>query len=211
MDLASLVRGLVLGLSVAAPVGPISVLCMRRTLAGGFSTGFLSGLGVATADALYGGVAAFGLTVVTDLLVGQRVWLQLLGGVFLCYLGLATLRARPPAMSAAIDGRRSLGAYASTFALTLTNPMTILSFAAIFAGLGLGAAGSGRATAVWLVVGVFLGSACWWLALTGAVAALRARVTPARFRWANVASGLVIVGFGVLAILDGLAGGEGSR
>jgi threonine/homoserine/homoserine lactone efflux protein len=156
-------------------------------------------------------VAAFGLTVVTDLLVGQRVWLQLVGGLFLCYLGLTTLRARPPEPSATIDGRRSLGAYASTFALTLMNPMTILSFAALFAGLGLGAAGSGRATAVSLVLGVFLGSACWWLALTGAVAALRARVSPARFRWANVASGLVILGFGLLAILDGLAGGEGGR
>src|SRR5688572_13753593 len=135
MDPILLLRGLALGLAIAAPVGPISLLCMRRTLTSGFGAGLSSGLGVATADALYGAVAAFGLTVVLDLLVGHRWWLQVVGGLFLCYLGLSTLRSAPAEPAAPSDARRSLQAYASTLALTLTTPMTILSFAALFASL----------------------------------------------------------------------------
>jgi threonine/homoserine/homoserine lactone efflux protein len=199
MDPTLLLRGLALGLAVAAPVGPISLLCMRRTLASGFGAGLFSGLGVATADALYGAVAAFGLTVVLDLLVGQRWWLQVVGGLFLCYLGLSTLRSAPAASAATADARRSLQAYASTLALTLTNPTTILSFAALFAGVGLGTTGGYPAVAS-LVAGVFLGSAGWWLLLTSAVTLLRARVTPATLRWANRTAGLLILTFGLLAL-----------
>jgi threonine/homoserine/homoserine lactone efflux protein len=200
MDTTLLLRGLALGLAIAAPVGPISLLCMRRTLASGFGAGLFSGLGVATADAFYGAVAAFGLTVVLDLLVGHRWWLQVIGGLFLCYLGLSTLRSAPAEPAAPSDARRSLQAYASTLALTLTNPMTILSFAALFAGLGLAATDGGYVAAASLVAGVFLGSACWWLLLTSAVTVLRARVTPTTLRWANRAAGLLILTFGLLAL-----------
>jgi hypothetical protein len=139
VDLAIFLRGLIIGLSIAAPVGPIGVLCIRRTLSDGRAIGFASGLGAATADAVYGAVAAFGLSLVTNALVEQRVWLQAGGGVFLCYLGVRTWMAVPRAASgASADGRGLAAAWASTFALTLTNPTTIISFAAIFAGLGLG-------------------------------------------------------------------------
>ena len=128
-------EGVVIGLAVAAPVGPIGVFCIRRTLAYGRASGFVSGLGAATADAVYGSVAALGLTFVTDLLVDAEAWLRLGGGVFLVFLGVKTFLSRPAERTVAA-GRGSLpGAYASTLALTLTNPSTILSFAAIFAGL----------------------------------------------------------------------------
>ncbi len=162
--LGTLFLGLVIGFSIAAPVGPIGVLCIRRTLAEGRSVGFLSGLGAASADAVYGCVAAFGMTSVSGFLVDQQLWLRLVGGVFLLYLGLRTFRERPTEREA-VTGVASYGglagAYASTFFLTLTNPSTILSFAAIFAGLGLAGEGGGYAAAAVLVASVFSGSALW--------------------------------------------------
>ncbi|MEK7444561.1 MAG: LysE family transporter [candidate division NC10 bacterium] len=198
-----LLRGLVIGFSIAAPVGPIGVLCIRRTLADGRAVGFAAGLGAATADALYGAVAGFGLTVVSTALVGQQGWFRLVGGAFLCWLGARTFLARPAEAAApAARGAGLAGAYASTLVLTLTNPMTILSFAAVFAGLGVGAAGAGYGAAAVLVLGVFAGSALWWLVLSGAVGLLRDRVTPRGLRWVNRASGTIIAGFGLLALLS---------
>src|SRR5881409_981452 len=138
MDQRFFVRGVAIGFSIAAPVGPIGVLCIRRTLAEGRLCGFASGLGAATADAVYGCVAGFGLTAVSNLLVSQQTWLRLIGGLFLCYLGVKSFFAGPAQTAAAPKSGALAGAYASTFLLTLTNPMTILSFAAVFAGLGLG-------------------------------------------------------------------------
>lgn len=204
MHLPLYVTGLVLGFSIAAPVGPIGVLCIRRTLAEGRLIGFVTGLGAATADAVYGAVAAFGLTAVSGALVAQQSAIRLIGGVFLAYLGIRTLLARPAsrAVRAAMPGNPAT-AYASTVVLTLTNPATILSFAAIFAGLGLAAAGRDYPGAALLVLGVFCGSALWWLLLSGVVGLLRARVTPEALRWVNVASGILLLGFGVLALASG--------
>ena len=169
MELSFLLRGLVIGLSIAAPVGPIGVLCIRRTLTKGRVSGLVSGLGAATADAFYGCVAGFGLTFVSDLIVGQQGWLRLVGGAFLCYLGLKTFLSRPAEGGASTRESGLLGTYASTFFLTLTNPMTLLSFAAVFAGLGVGSAGGNYVSAGVLVLGVFIGSALWWLLLSGGV------------------------------------------
>jgi threonine/homoserine/homoserine lactone efflux protein len=205
-------RGLIIGFSIAAPVGPIGLLCIRRSLADGRAAGFVSGLGAATADAAYGFVAAFGLTAISGALVAQQVWLRIIGGLFLCYLGARTLTA-PPAADAAAAGARAarrglLGAYASTLLLTLTNPMTILSFAAIFAGLGLVGSTPDYAPAALMVAGVFLGSAAWWLLLSTGASSLRARTTPAGLVWVNRASGAVITAFGVFALLAGFRTGQ---
>ncbi len=200
MDLGLLLRGGIIGLSIAAPVGPIGVLCIRRTLAEGRVAGLVSGLGAATADAFYGSVAAFGLTFISSLLVGQQAWLRLAGGLFLCYLGLKTLLARPAEQGTAVRSRGLLGSYVSTFFLTVTNPMTILSFAAIFAGLGLGQTGGDYASAGLLVLGVFLGSASWWLLLSGSVGAFRARFPAEGLLWVNRISGIIIAGFGIVAL-----------
>jgi threonine/homoserine/homoserine lactone efflux protein len=198
MEWSLLFKGLVIGLSIAAPVGPIGVLCVRRTLAEGRAFGLASGLGAATADAVYGCFAGFGLTFVSSFLVRQQVWLRLIGGVFLCYLGLRTLLARPPEEGAEARGRGLIGAYASTFFLTLTNPMTVISFAAIFAGLGLADAGGQYL----LVLGVFIGSALWWLILSGGVGIVREKFSLHGLKWVNRISGVMIIGFGLLALLS---------
>jgi threonine/homoserine/homoserine lactone efflux protein len=201
MDLGILLRGGLIGLSIAAPVGPIGVLCIRRTLAEGRLAGLVSGLGAATADALYGCIAGFGLTVISSLLVSQQAWLRLVGGLFLGYLGVKTLLARPAQQAAAVKDRSLLGTYASTFLLTLTNPMTILSFAAIFAGLGLGQTHGDYVSAGLLVLGVFLGSATWWLLLSGSVGVFRAKFPATGLLWVNRISGIIILGFGVVALV----------
>ncbi|SRR5258706_16166064 len=200
MDLGLLLRGLIIGFSIAAPVGPIGVLVIRRTLAEGRVAGLVTGLGAATADAFYGCVAGFGLTFIAGLLVSQQLWVRLAGGLFLCYLGLRALLAVPAERPAAAAGANLLGAYLATFVLTLTNPMTILSFAAVLAGLGIGVAGGGYAAAATLVLGVFAGSALWWCILSGGVSVLR--LTPGILRWVNRTSGLIILGFGLLALIS---------
>ena len=199
MDPTFLVRGLVIGFTVAAAVGPISLLTIRRTLAHGRAYGLASGLGVASADASYGAVAAFGLTALSLVLVGARTALALVGGVFLVWLAIRTILARPPS-SAVAEGERPglLAAFLSIYGLTMTNPMTILSFAGIFAGAGL--AGRGPIDAALLTVGVFLGSSLWWVGLTTAVGRFRARLSPAVLVWINRVSGVVLLAFGVLAI-----------
>ncbi|MDA0268750.1 MAG: LysE family transporter [Cyanobacteria bacterium] len=198
-------KGLLLGLAIAIPVGPIGVLCIRRTLVMGPINGLVSGLGAATADGLYGCIAGFGLTAVADILVNQSFWLRLVGGLFLCYLGITTLLAKPPAPGPeGSEGQPMtsslLGAYGSTLALTLTNPTTIFSFAAIFAGVGIMEAGQNYAASGVLVLGVFLGSALWWCVLSATVNLLRSRLTPTRMRWLNRVSGGVITIFGVVAL-----------
>jgi threonine/homoserine/homoserine lactone efflux protein len=199
MGVVKLLRGAVLGFSIAAPVGPIGVLCIRRTLAEGRTVGFVSGLGAASADMLYGSVAAFGLTAISAILISQRLWIHLVGAAFLLYLGTGTLLARPAERPATVSSRGLTGAYTSTLLLTLTNPLTILSFAAVFAGLGLAGARAGYAAAGFTALGVFCGSALWWLMLSSGVSVLRARLTPGVLRWVNRLSGLVLIGFGLFA------------
>ncbi|HYP52325.1 MAG TPA: LysE family transporter, partial [Pyrinomonadaceae bacterium] len=185
-------------------VGPVCVLCIRRTLAGGRACGLASGLGAATADALYGLVAGLGLAFVADFLVGGQGWLRLAGGLFLIYLGAKTFRAAPPAPDAQAksNARDLASAYASTFALTVTNPLTILSFGVMFAGLGAAGRADGYASALLLVAGVFLGSAAWWLALSLAVGALRSKFDSRRMRWVNRAAGLVLAAFGACVLMQ---------
>ncbi|GAB4504278.1 MAG: LysE family transporter [Anaerolineales bacterium] len=195
-------RGLLIGFSIAAPVGPIGVLCIRRTLAEGRMAGFLSGLGAASADMLYGAIAAFGLTAVQSRLVEQRGWLAPLGGLFLLYLGARTFFSKPAQEAARAKGKGKLSAWLTTFFLTLTNPMTILSFIAIFAGLRLGETGGDMLSAALMVLGVFLGSAAWWLTLSTGVGLLRDKFTPALMTWVNRLAGLVIFAFGLAALFS---------
>jgi len=190
-----LLQGLIIGFSIAAPVGPIGILCIRRTLAQGRLIGFLSGLGAATADMFYGAIAAFGLTAVQDLLVGQQTWLRPAGGLFLIYLGIRTMLSRPAKNAAQVRPGGRLGVYLSTLGLTLTNPATIFSFTFIFAGLQLGA-GAGPIGAGLLVAGVFAGSAAWWLTLSSVVGLFRERFTPRHMLWVNQLAGLGIALFG---------------
>lgn len=192
---AFFIKGMILGFSIAAPVGPIGILCIKRTLSGGMIQGLLSGLGAAAADACYGFLAAFGITAVSELLAAGSLWIRLCGGVFLLYLGFSIFRSRPAkaASTAEVSGR--LAAFTSTFFLTLANPMTILSFTAIFAGLGaIGSEKAGTGSAQ-LVLGVFAGSLLWWICLAALVGNLRSRLDETALSWINRFAGLIICGF----------------
>ena len=203
MDGVSFVlRGLVIGFAIAAPVGPIGALCIQRTLAQGRVVGLATGLGAAAADGVYGAIAGFGLTAVSGLLLAQRGWIAPAGGVFLCLLGLRTVLASTGKSAAAPMRAGSLsGAFGSSFLLTLANPATILSFVAIFAGLGIADTGGRYLPALALIAGVFAGSAAWWLLLSGGVGLLRTRLAGGGARWINRAAGLVLLGFGVAALI----------
>jgi threonine/homoserine/homoserine lactone efflux protein len=198
-----LMKGLIIGLSIAVPVGPIGVLCIRRTLAEGRTVGFLAGLGAATADGLYGAIAGFGLTFLVDFIIGKQIWLRLIGGGLLCILGAKTFLSKPVKQEACAEGSSLRNAYLSTFFLTLTNPMTILFFTAVFAGLGLGVENTGDhyLLAGILVLGVFLGSAMWWFVLSGFTGVLEGLLNFKRLQWLNRISGLIIMGFGLFAFL----------
>jgi threonine/homoserine/homoserine lactone efflux protein len=205
MDPVLLIKGFALGFTIAAAVGPISLLVIRRTLGEGRVVGLASGLGVATADATYGGIAAFGLSAITDLLVDGRRVLGLVGGLFLFWLAWKTARSKPGSEAAVTERRGGLaGAYLSILGLTLTNPMTILSFGALFAGLGVSGSNTGESALITL--GVFAGSGAWWVVLTTGVGALRSRITPRWLRTINVVSGVVIAGFALLAISIAIRG-----
>jgi threonine/homoserine/homoserine lactone efflux protein len=194
-----LLKGIAIGFAIAAPVGPIGVLCIRRSLAEGNRVGFATGLGAATADAAYGCIAGFGLTAISSFLVEQKFWLGLIGGLFLCFLGVRTFISKPADRAAEVGGSGVASAFFSTFLLTVTNPMTILSFIAVFAGFGLGASPN-YAAATALVGGVFVGSALWWLLLSSGVGLLRSRVTPNWMQIVNRFSGCIIFGFGIYSL-----------
>lgn len=199
MDPTFLARGIVLGFAIAAAVGPISLLTIRRTLAHGRVYGLVSGAGVALADATYAGVAAFGLTAITNVLVGGRALLGLVGGAVLVALAIRTMSSRPSEVAATADRPGLRAAFASIFGLTMTNPMTILSFASVFAAAGL--SGRSGAEAALLTAGVFLGSLGWWGLLTAVVARLRSQVTLRGLTWINRISGLALAVFGLVAVI----------
>ena len=188
-------KGLLFGFLLAATVGPMWVLCFRRTLEQGALVGFASGMGIAVADGFYGAVAAFGLTAISGFLLRHGFWIGLVGGVFLVYLGLKALLVPPSLEPSKASSGGLWPSFLSTLGLTLANPPTILAFVAIFAGLGLVTDDYGGAALV--VLGVFLGSASWWIVLAAGAGWLRGRIGPRQFRAVNVVSGLTILGFAV--------------
>jgi threonine/homoserine/homoserine lactone efflux protein len=192
-------KGAIIGLSIAAPVGPIGVLCIRRSLSNGARIGFFTGLGAATADAIYGAIAGFGLTAIADFLTRQQFWMGLIGGGFLCYLGVRTFFSKPASEAKAVREGTALTAYASTLILTLMNPATIFSFIAVFAGVGISSSASYPAATA-LVGGVFVGSALWWLFLSTSVGLFRARFTTQLMQIVNRISGLILFAFGVYVL-----------
>jgi len=196
MIFLTLLKGIAVGIVIALPVGPVGVLCVRRCLFEGAVMGFVSGLGAAFADATFGAIAALGLTVLRDWLLDYQDWFGLAGGLFLLGLGVKALfivRANEPEPLA---GEAMLGAFASAYALTIANPITLLSFAAIFAKLGADAV-TGLAGASALVGGVFVGSLLWWLGLSFGIAALRNLAGEVVMRWLNRISGAILLASGV--------------
>ena len=209
MEWSTFPRGFVLGLAIAAPVGPIGLLTIRRTLAHGFRIGLATGLGAATADAMYGLVAAFGLTAIMFTLVAHADAIRVIGGIALLVLGASGVRKalqhRRSAVAAVDDPPGVFGAWLQTTALTLANPATILSFIAMFAGIGIVEPGADVFSSLLLVAGVAVGSASWWFFLCGMTTAIRGRLSDRAVNTINlVASGSIVV-FGLIAIWVGLA------
>ena len=207
---SALMLGLLVGFPIAAAPSPMFFLILRRTLARGWRSGLVSGLGIATGDAIYASIAAFGVVTVLNLLIGQRRWIGLVGGLAILLIGVRAIvvSAPPPRPSPGTGEGRATGAegvkdYASTLGLTLSNPPTILSFLAVFAGLGVHV-GSGWQPAVALVLGVTFGSALWWVLLTTLISLVRQRISPTVTRAISVTSGLALIIFGLLITLQAL-------
>lgn len=201
MALTFFLKGIIIGFAMAIPIGPIGIMCIRKTLTEGRLRGMIIGLGAATADMFYGCVAAFGLAVISTALVSQRIWIRLVGGALLLFLGVRTFRAQPTNSMLQIHSSGILKSYLTSAFLTLTNPMTIFAFIAVFAALGLGN-GLGYFSASALVVGVFIGSSLWFLLLSSGVTLFKNKLDLVGLRWVNKIAGILIIVSGVIAIVS---------
>ncbi|WP_292368926.1 LysE family translocator [Methanoregula sp. UBA64] len=197
MDWSVLVAGIIFGFCIAAPVGPIAILCIRRTLACGWRSGIATGLGAATADGVYAGVAAFGLTVVTGLLTGHMTIVSAVGGALLVGLGVRIFLSAPPDTPGTAGECTLLQDYATTVFLTLTNPMTLISFAGVFAALGIGGLSGGGVPAMLMVLGITAGSIAWWILLVSGTSVLGSRCDSRVLGLVNRVAGVIIVLFGI--------------
>jgi threonine/homoserine/homoserine lactone efflux protein len=201
MALADFLKGIIIGFAMAVPIGPIGIMCIRKTLTEGRLRGLIIGLGAATADLLYGCVAAFGLTVISNTLNSQRIWIRLAGGALLLFLGIRTFRAQPSDPKVPLNNSGMLRSYLTTVFLTLTNPVTIFAFIAVFASLGLGN-GLNYFSASALVSGVFIGSALWFLLLSSGVTLFRKKLNKSGLHWVNRIAGALIIITGIIAIVS---------
>jgi threonine/homoserine/homoserine lactone efflux protein len=197
MDLIFFIKGLIIGFAMAVPIGPIGVLCIRKTLAEGHARGLIIGLGGAAADSLYGSIAAFGLTFVSDLISREQFWVRLIGGGILLFLGVRTFLAKARDQMLPFVKKGLLGSFVSVFILALTNPVTVFAFIAVFAAFGLGHQMT-VISAYILVVGIFAGSLLWFLTLGFVATSFRKKLNRSGLRWVNRVAG-------VLLILSGLA------
>jgi threonine/homoserine/homoserine lactone efflux protein len=193
MLLGFFLTGILIGIVLAVPVGPVGVVCVRRTIFEGTLAGFVSGLGAATADALFGVIAAFGLTAISDWLIGYQQWLRVAGGCYLLYIGGRALAAKPPnELESERDPESLVGVFFATFALAVTNPITVLAFLGIFTAIGLGGTQATFGRASILVLGVWCGSLLWWLALGFGVGRARHSIEPRHLGWISRGSGATL-------------------
>jgi putative LysE/RhtB family amino acid efflux pump len=203
MDPVLFLKSILLGLAIAAPLGPIGALCINRTLEQGFLAGLAGGLGTALADGTYAALAAAGFAAFSDALARIDIPLRLAGGAFMLWLGWKSIASRPARKAATVSARDLLSTTAATYILTIANPMTILSFAALFAGLGLASA-SGYSGTLPVVAGVFAGSMLWWGLLSGGVALMRHRLPKGLALWISRLSGAILLGFGLWALVSAM-------
>lgn len=199
MDFTFFLKGIAIGFIMAIPIGPIGIMCIRKTLTEGRLSGLIIGLGAATADLFYGCVAAFGLTVISDTLTDQRIWIRIAGGALLFFLGVKTFRAHPKDPKLKTTGSGRLRSYLTVVFLTLTNPLTIFAFIAVFAAFGLGDGLSFFSAAI-LVAGVFIGSCLWFLLLSSGTILFRKKLDLVGLKWVNKIAGILIIISGLIVI-----------
>ncbi|HVE14043.1 MAG TPA: LysE family transporter [Elusimicrobiota bacterium] len=202
MSVGAFPAGVGVGLAIAVPVGPIGILCIRRSLAYGRASGFATGMSAATADLIYGSLAALGAGLIPEAWIGHHGFLRIVGGLLLVGLGAKIVRSHPEEHSPRVGHGSLLADYFSTLLLTMTNPGTLFAFTAIFASLGFTGLAQEPRRLVGLMSGVFLGSTSWWLILSGTVSRLRSRIPPHAVEWINRISGAAIAGFGLLALFS---------
>lgn len=186
---------------MAVPIGPVGTLCIRKTLAEGHSRGLIVGLGAATVDALYGSIGAFGVTFISDLMASYELWVRLIGGGLLLFLGVKTIRAKAKEPMIPFDRKGLLGSYVSAFLLALTNPVTIFAFVAAFAAFGLSHQLSVISASI-LVLGVFAGTFLWFLALGAIARSFRKKLNSNGSKWVNRVSGALIIISGLGAFMS---------
>lgn len=199
MELTFFLKGIAIGFIMAIPIGPIGIMCIRKTLTEGRVSGLIIGLGAATADLFYGCVAVFGITVISDTLSDQRFWIRIVGGALLLFLGIKTFRAQPKDPKLKISSSGRLRSYFTVVILTLTNPLTIFAFIAVFAALGLGD-GLSFFSAVVLVAGVFIGASLWFFLLTSGTILFRKKLDLVGLEWVNKIAGILIIISGFIVI-----------
>ena len=201
MEITIFLKGIFIGFALAVPIGPIGIMCIRRTLTEGRLRGLIIGLGAATADLLYGCIAAFGLTVISETLVSQRILIRLIGGALLLFLGIRIFRKLPADPKIPINSISNLRSYLTAFLLTLTNPLSIFAFIAIFAALGLGS-DLGNFSASVLVAGVFIGSCLWFFSLSSAVMLFRKKLDLVGLKWVNRIAGILVIISGFIIMVS---------
>lgn len=195
-------KGLIAGFVIAMPVGPVAVMCIHRTLAQGALYGYVSGIGAAAGDTVFGSIAAFGLGFLANDLMAHNVILRLIGGAVLCVLGVHAMVSRKLPDPAAADRRSYLGDGASAFFVTVTNPITLVSFAAVLGGLNISGVTDHLRWSVSLTLGVFCGAIAWWILLTTVTSWFRSGLTDRRLLWITRATGALIAVFGVLLLFS---------
>lgn len=200
IDLGILMKGLVIGFSSAAPIGPIGVLCIKRTITNGRTIGFVTGMGGATIDLIYAIIGGFGLTLISDFLINQKNILQLFGGLFIIYLGFKVFSSKKTNNHEKSGNQGLLISYLSSFLIAVTSPMAIVYYVAVFAGLGLVATIVNYYEASTLAAGVFLGSTIWWIILSNVVGILKDKVNDKGLIYINRFSGVILISFGIFAL-----------
>ena len=203
MELYFLYKGILLGFSIAAPVGPVGILCINRTINKGFISGLMTGLGAATADLIYGLIAGLGFTIISNFLINQKLWIQLIGIIFLFFIGVRLLfKERSEFEIKMVESKGLITDYLTTFFLTITNPLTIIFFLTILAGFGVSNAYNKQLATILLIIGVFLGSGVWWLLLSSLTHKLKGKINHQILKKINIFSGLIIITLGVVIALS---------
>jgi threonine/homoserine/homoserine lactone efflux protein len=200
MDLDLPLRGLAAGFIIAAPVGPVNVLCIQRTLEKGWKPGMVAGTGAAVGDSLYGGVAGFSISIIIQFLIQEEFWFRFIGGLLLMVIGVVYYFRRPPTIVAGKNGSSSHSDFAAAFLLTVANPTTVLSFLTVLATFGLGRQRPAWETSL-LITGIFCGSMTWWLVLASGASLLRGRITDRTMGWMNRLAGVAIGSFGLANVV----------
>jgi len=193
-------KGIVVGLSASIPLGPIGVLCIQRTLNKGRKSGFISGLGAAAADGFYAIVAGFSISIIIDSLVEYQLYLRILGGIVLLFLGYKLMTTNPGVqLRKQLRKKRTglFGDFISIFALTISNPITIFVFAAVFAGFGIVDKNSNFVSVVVLILGILLGATSWWFTLSSVVSIFRHKFKLRRMLVINRVAGVLVIIFGL--------------